>query len=353
MRREARAASLGIMIVVAAVPAIAGEFKDVLETPATSSRLAAKTLLNAVTQAGARLIAVGWRGHIVFSDDRGQTWSQATVPVSSDLVAVHFPSPQLGWAVGHNGVVLHSADGGSSWTKQLDGRAAAKIMLDAFAGLRPGPEGGGEDLLQEARRLAEEGPDKPFLDVWFDDDRNGFVVGTFNLVFHTADGGRSWESWYDRTENPRRLHLYAVRRIGGDLLVAGEQGLLLKLNEKERRFEALDTPLRSTLFGITGKPGVIVVFGMGGHALRSLDGGRRWGEVATRVAVGLTGATVTDDGGIVLVSQEGHVLISSDDGASFTPARLERPFPASAVVALDRDTLTLGGLFGLYSQRIK
>ena len=34
-------------------------------------------------------------------------WS---VPVSSDLVAVAFPTPQQGWAVGHDGVILASAD---------------------------------------------------------------------------------------------------------------------------------------------------------------------------------------------------------------------------------------------------
>jgi photosystem II stability/assembly factor-like uncharacterized protein len=352
MIRRTPAAALGIVILLATVEANAGGFQDVLDTAATPSRLAAKTLLNGVTLAGTRLVAVGWRGHVVYSDDRGQTWSQAAVPVSCDLVAVRFPSPQAGWAVGHNGVVLHSSDRGTTWTRQLDGRAAVQIMLDTYA-KRRSAEGGGDDLLQEARRLAEEGPDKPFLDVWFDDERNGFIVGTFNLIFHTADGGKSWEPWYDRTDNPKRLHLYAVRRVGDDLFVAGEQGLVLKLDEKAQRFRTLDTPLRNTFFGITGKPGVVIVFGLGGHAMRSLDGGRRWEGVATKVAVGLTGATVTDDGRIVLVSQEGHVLVSTDDGASFTPAKLDRPFPAAAIVAPDHDTLTLAGLFGMYSQRIK
>jgi len=351
MARRATAA-VAIGITLAAIQGRAGEFSDVLDTPAAPSRLAAKSLLNGVALAGTRVVAVGWRGHVVYSDDRGESWAQAPVPVSSDLVAVHFPSPRLGWAVGHNGVVLHSTDGGATWTKQLDGRAAAELMQRTYAGRPAGAAGAEPGLAEEAERLVADGPDKPFLDVWFDDERNGWVVGTFSIVFRTTDGGVSWEPWYHRADNPRRLHLYAVRRIDGELFVAGEQGLLLKLDERDGRLHALATPHSSTHFGITGKPGAVIVFGLGGRALRSRDGGRHWEEVSTGVAVNLTGAAVTPDGRIVLVSQEGHVLLSADDGASFTPARLDRPFPAAAVVALDAETLALAGLLGVRAQRI-
>ncbi len=75
-------------------PAIAAEFADVLDTPAVRSELAVQSMMTGLTRAGERLIAVGQRGHILYSDDRGQHWQQAQVPVSSDLVAVHFPTSQ-------------------------------------------------------------------------------------------------------------------------------------------------------------------------------------------------------------------------------------------------------------------
>ncbi|TWJ11095.1 WD40/YVTN/BNR-like repeat-containing protein, partial [Geobacter argillaceus] len=103
-------------------------FQDVLDTPAAKSSHAAQTLLTSVTLAGTRVVGVGQHGHIVYSDDRGKNWTQSTVPVSSDLLAVHFPSAQKGWAVGHDGVVLHSSDGGANWVKQFDGRAAAQVL---------------------------------------------------------------------------------------------------------------------------------------------------------------------------------------------------------------------------------
>ena len=83
------------LVLAMPVVAVAAEgFRDVLDTPALESAFAAKSLLNGVAAAGKRLVAVGQRGHIVYSDDGGKTWNQAKVPVSSDLVAVSFPTPR-------------------------------------------------------------------------------------------------------------------------------------------------------------------------------------------------------------------------------------------------------------------
>ena len=167
-------------------------FQDVLDTPAVPSAHAARTLLIGVALAGKRIVGVGWHGHIVYSDDQGKSWTQAKVPVSSDLVAVHFPTPQQGWAVGHDGVVLHSPDGGTTWTKQFDGRAAAQVMANTYAGnaasaSTPG-SAGTAGLAEDIQKFADQGPDKPFLDVWFENETTGFIVGAFSLIFHPGAG---------------------------------------------------------------------------------------------------------------------------------------------------------------------
>ena len=102
-------------------------------------------------------------------------------------------------------------------------------------------------LLDEAKRFAAEGADKPFLDVWFDDENVGYVVGVFNLVFRTDDGGKHWVPWFDRTDNPKRYHLYAVRRVGDDLYAAGEQGIVLKLDAEGAALPRRADPLRRDL----------------------------------------------------------------------------------------------------------
>jgi photosystem II stability/assembly factor-like uncharacterized protein len=313
------ALALAAIVASALVAAAPQErWRDVLDTPTAKSTLAARGLLVGLASAGPRLVAVGQRGHVLTSDDGGKTWQQADVPASSDLVAVHFPDPKNGWAVGHDGVILHSADGGRSWQRQRDGRVDG-----------------------------EKGAENPWLDVWFADARNGWVVGAFGAMLRTGDGGATWQPLAHPLDNPKSLHLYAVRGVGADVYVVGEQGLAFKLDRDADRFAALELPYKGTLFGVVGHERAVVVHGLRGNALRSSDGGRTWAAVPTGLQVGLTASAIDSRGRIVLASQAGHVLLSADDGASFTAARIERPLPAAAVVAAASGTLVVAGPRGV------
>jgi len=315
--------------------------RDVLDTPAIKSPLAARSLVNGLTLAGERVVAVGQRGQVLLSDDHGKSWQQADVPVSADLVAVSFPDAEHGWAVGHDGVVLATGDGGRTWARQLDGRTMGDVLVKHYTASSDAK------WLAEAQRFAAQGAENPLLDVWFDDARNGYVVGAFGLILRTADGGKSWEPLLDTTDNPKALHLYAVRRVGGDLYIAGEQGLLLRLDRSSGRFVALSIPYQGTLFGVLGNERVVLAFGLRGNVVRSTDRGRTWAAVSTGVPVGLTAGTLDERGRIVLVSQAGHVLVSADDGATFTPLKTVRAQPAAAVSRGAAGTLVLGGPRGV------
>jgi photosystem II stability/assembly factor-like uncharacterized protein len=336
--------------------AIAAPFQDVLDVPAKQSALASKSLLNGVTNAGRRVVAVGQRGHIVYSDDSGKTWRQAKVPVSSDLVAVNFPTPKSGWAVGHDGIVLHTIDGGESWSRQLDGRSAGKLLETYYAALGgQGKLGSQEDamrLIDETKRLAAQGAENPFLDVWFTDENTGFIVGAFNQIFRTTDAGATWEPWFHRTDNPKRLHLYAIRQVGGELYIAGEQGLVMRLDPGAGRFVGIDTGYHGTYFGIAGNDAAVFVFGLRGSLYRSGDGGRQWQKIETGLPEGITGAASCNGGRFLLVSQSGHVLESRDGGQHFTSAKIERPVPASAVACTDAGAI-IAGARGVVAQTIR
>lgn len=322
--------------------AAASPWRDPLDTPAVASPLAPRSLLTGLARAGARIVAVGQRGHVLLSDDAGKTWAQAEVPVASDLLAVHFPTPDRGWIVGHDGVILHSVDGGRRWARQLDGRALGGLLVEAY-------RGGDPKWLAEAERFAAQGAEHPFLDLWFDDAGQGFVTGAFGLLLRTADGGRSWQPLMHLADNPKGLHLYAVRRIGGELFIAGEQGLMLRLDRDSGRFVALALPYQGTLFGLAGDDRALIAHGLRGHVVRSTDGGRSWALVPTGVGVGLTASMLDERGRFVLVSQAGHVLVSSDAGASFVARRVERPLPAAAVASAGPGLLALAGPRGVHT----
>ena len=342
-------AALVLLAALGTAPAArAAAFVDPLDVPATPSALAQRSPVAAVTRAGARLVAVGQRGHVLLSDDGGASWTQAAVPVSTDLTAVHFPTPSRGYAVGHDGVVLSTADGGRTWTRRLDGRALAPLVRTAGGGLAG-------VAAEQARALADRMPDAAFLDVWFADASTGFVVGAFNLVLRTDDGGETWTPWLDRVENPRALHLYAVRGVGGTVLLAGEQGLLLRLDPAAMRFRAVPVARGGTFFGLAASGGDVVAFGLGGRAVRSGDGGASWQVVPTGTDASLTGGTVLPDGRLVLASQEGRVLVSEDGGRSFRSAAAAagRVPPAASVAAVDAEILVLAGPAGLRRERLR
>jgi photosystem II stability/assembly factor-like uncharacterized protein len=316
-------------------------WRDVLDTPAQTSALASRALLLGLARAGSTVVAVGQRGHALWSDDGGATWKQASVPVSSDLVAVSFPTAQVGWAVGHDGIVLSSADGGHSWTRRLDGRSLGELLVSYYR------TAGDDKWLAEAQRFAAQGAENPFLDVWFKDAATGYIVGAFGLILRTTDGGAHWEPLMHVTDNPKALHLYAVRGVGSDVFVVGEQGTALKLDAASGRFKALELPYKGTLFGVTGRDGTVVVHGLRGTVLRSTDAGANWQTVPTGLAVGLTANTFDEQGRLVIVSQAGHVIASTDNGASFTAVKVDRPTPAAAVAAAGKGALVVAGPRGV------
>ena len=279
----------------------AAPFTDVLDLPAAPSALAATSALRDVTRAGERLVAVGPRGHILYSDDHGTHWQQAQVPVSADLNAVSFATAEHGWAVGNDGVVLHSQDGGRHWEKQLDGRELA------------------------------DGTDSTLLDVWFSDDQHGYAVGLFNLLLRTEDGGRHWLPWQDHSDNPQGLHLTSLAPVGDALYITGEQGLLLELDAASQRFEQVPTPYAGTLFGAVGKPGLLLIYGLRGNAYRSSDSGQQWQPVSSGVKTSLTAASLGAGGEVWLASQAGDLLLSRDGGASFSPQPQATPGPVTAL----------------------
>jgi photosystem II stability/assembly factor-like uncharacterized protein len=345
-----RYVNIFLYLVVAAGPASAifaqaAPFTHPLELPAVESSLAARSPLYAVARAGTRLVAVGQRGHIVFSDDDGASWKQAGVPVSTDLVAVSFPTATHGWAVGHGGVVLHSSDGGTRWVKQLDGKQSAELAIRHFEALAAG-DASAEALLAREKRLVADGGTQPLLSVHFEDERTGYVVGTFNRIFRTDDGGTTWVPWMAQVDNPDELHFNAVAGSGGHLYLAGEWGMVWARDDAGR-FVARPTPYEGSLFGlVVNGPEVILAYGMRGSVFRSEDAGRSWEKISLGTTVGITGGVMTPGGEIVLVTQGGTIAHSGDTGKTFSFMDPAMPMSYYGAALLNPGNVALVGAGG-------
>lgn len=254
---------------------------DPLLRPARSSALASQRLLMSVVSAGPdHLMAIGQLGHILLSGDDGKKWTQSPVPVSSDLTAAQFVDGTHGFAVGHDGVVLTSEDAGAHWRVLLDGKKVNALVLEQLKNKSANPER--ERLLMEAQRNIESGPDKPWLDLYFSSSRQGFVVGAYNLILETRDGGQSWHSWYDRSDNSDKLlNLYSIRPHKGHLFIAGEAGLLMRLDPLKQRFVRQDVGYSGSFFGLLDAGESLIVYGMRGQVRITHDEGRTWRPVTS------------------------------------------------------------------------
>ncbi|MDY0012057.1 MAG: YCF48-related protein [Rhodocyclaceae bacterium] len=315
-------------------PALAA-FQDPLDVPALQgARPDRATLIQVIRTPGNRLVAVGRYGVVLLSDDAGQTWQQGRVPVSTDLVAASFPSARTGWAVGHGGIVLKTEDGGSAWTVQMDGRKAAVLLKSHYEQRLAAGDPEAQRGLEDALRFQEEGPGRPFLDVWFEDEASGYVVGAYNLILRTRDGGKSWTFLGDQVDNPGALHINAIQKIGDALFLAGEQGKLWRLDPATDKFALVPTPYAGSWFGLVGTSRAVVAFGLRGNVWRSGDGGASWQKIDSGVESTVTAGTRLDDGRIILATSGGATIVSSDEGMSFTPFKVERPMPFFGVAAL-------------------
>ncbi|MDR6860103.1 YCF48-related protein [Variovorax guangxiensis] len=314
----------------------------VLSSPAVLTPKALGAAMLAVCRSGTRLVAVGERGTVLLSDDHGAHWAQARVPLQATLTSVCFVDERTGWAAGHLGTLLRSDDGGQSWHKQLDGLAAAALVDTAAQ------RTGDATAIKQAQQLVNEGADKPFFDLEFTDAERGFAIGAYGLMFATADGGRSWEPWLGRLPNPRSLHLYGVRAAGGTLVVAGEQGLLLRSVDGGASFAPLPSPYKGSFFGLLRtRGGALVAYGLRGSAFRSGDDGAHWDKLDSATPLTVAAGTALPGGGFVLATQAGDLLLARQDTAALRRIPSREPVPVAGIAVAADGALVLASLRGM------
>lgn len=332
---------LAPLVCLATLSAGAAVVPPALERPALAVRAPERAVLLAVAAAGQRLVAVGERGIVALSDDQGQHWRQARkVPTSVSLTALRFVDALQGWAVGHAGVILHTTDGGETWTRQADGRSLARAALMAAGRLTD------DALARSARMLVKDGADKPLLDLHFYDAQRGIVAGAYGLFFETMDGGKTWNSAMDRIDNPKALHINAMRADGNALYLAGEQGLLLRSDDQGKTFQALKSPYAGTWFTLAvPRSGTVLAAGLRGNAFISGDHGGTWSRLDAAAQASYVGAALLPGDEVLLANQAGQ-LLSARAGAALKVLPMPPLPPVSAILALNDGGLLAVGFTG-------
>ena len=172
-------------------------------------------------------------------------------------------------------------------------------------------------------------------------------MGAYGLLLKTTDGGRTWQSWFDRQDNPRLMNLYAIRPAAGGLYIAGEGGTVLKLDPATQRFVATPIDYTGSMFGVADAGDAVLVFGLRGNAFRSADGGATWTKIEH--------AAAGDDrrrrdparpGRWCWPTRAGASRISNDGGVTFELIPLQRNLPLTSITMPAPGGLRSPGPFG-------
>ena len=275
---------------------------------AIMSKLAKSSLLLDIENVNNQfLIAVGERGHILRSDN-GEEWQQMPSPTQATLTSVHFVSSNQGWAVGHEATVLHTSDGGFTWQVQYRN---AKLEI-------------------------------PFLNVHFKDHLQGVAVGSYGMFMRTEDGGKTWRREFHLSllaqedldylddlkkedeaayleERARILpHFNKVYQDGRTAYLAGELGLLAKSNDFGRSWQKFESFYHGSLYDIRRSPkGNLLAVGLRGNIFRSTNNGDQWQHIEVDTTALLNDIVVYDEQTMMILGNNGVLLISDDDGNSF------------------------------------
>ncbi|CCQ11834.1 FIG002465: BNR repeat protein [Pseudoalteromonas luteoviolacea B = ATCC 29581] len=262
-----------------------------------------RTLFTDIEFTGSHYVAVGKHGTIVTSAD-GTTWTQGASPVQSLLTAVNFIDNKQGWACGHDATILHTLDGGASWSIQ-------QFLPDL---------------------------DRPCLDIVFHDALSGIAIGAYGMLFETSDGGKSWQKRFledllleeDRAyladlkasdpdsyndETAFMLpHFNRFAKHGDTWVIVGEMGLVAISEDKGATWQRLNEFYNGSFFDVKiNSKNEIIVAGLRGNAfVTSMDSlfDDNWVKLDIENTATIN-SIVLDGGNEILVANSGVLFTRS------------------------------------------
>ena len=188
--------------------------------------------------------AVGDNGVILKTTNGGTNWSSVSSSVTKNLNSIFFSSSLTGYIAGDDSTVLKTTDGGNNWTVKTSGTNAALLNSISFV-----------------------------------DDNTGVAVGDNGLIIRTVDGGSNWSV----IPSPTVFILHAVQFTSATIgYVIGANGTVLKTTDAGQNWIPENPFTTKSLYGINFlTDSVGYVTGTNGGVFKTIDGGATWTDITT------------------------------------------------------------------------
>lgn len=231
-----------------------------------------------------------------------------------------------GIAVGAFGVMLTTADGGSTWQKtekQATQSALFSVVRKSGQCLASGQMGlilrSSDCKMWEAIKPVS---DARLLAIDVNQQGKAVSVGGFGAILVSSNWGKTWNvvdaPWKAILGQNAEPHLYAAHiNDAGVITIAGEFGLVIQSIDAGKNWKTLHKGDYS-LFGMqVTDDGQIYAVGQQGVIIKSANNGSSWSPINVGSKALLTGIWVSKDTKTVVITGMRTLLQSNNGGASF------------------------------------
>jgi photosystem II stability/assembly factor-like uncharacterized protein len=228
--------------------------------------------------------SVGKRMTVIHTEDGGDTWTEEHWGDEGALNDIFMWSRTHGCVVGNSGIVLVTGDG-RTWQKMAPPTSNdlnAVVFLDSATAYCCGSAGtilrsvnGGQSWAS-----VSSGTSRDLYGICFVDATTGWAVGTSGKILKTQNGGTSWSS----VSSPVGVDLLDVTFKGlDDGWICGHSGAIL-LTTDGASWQEISTPVSSDLHGLFFLNATVGwACGSEGAIIKTVSGGLSWGDVSLEV----------------------------------------------------------------------
>lgn len=229
--------------------------------------------------------AVGNEGTILKTTDGGTTWNQLNSGTTKDCESVFFVNENVGW-VTDAGWIMKTTDGGTTWSYQYKEAFSPLLFSVHFTDFNHGwvvgmngfimnTTDGGNIWTQQVS-----GSDAFLYSVLFLDSNTGWCIGVDydrdkDVILHTSNGGSTWSSQISGFN----LGLYAIYFVNSQIGWAmGGTDTLLKTSNGGETWNVLTTGLGWTYINSAFFSDQNIGWAVGdfGDIIYTTDGGTTW-----------------------------------------------------------------------------